>query len=171
MGKYADIRNKRFGKLVVLEDIGLRPHVEGHSRRWYRCQCDCGNEKEVMGNSLKSNHTVSCGQCNMSSLGEYQIANLLDNNDIFYQHDYCLAELYQETGRKLRFDFILYEDDLITPKRFIEFDGRQHIAGPEAIWSQSDPLEIIQERDNIKVPDAFSFSAISFNLLVNDTWI
>lgn len=140
----------RFGKLVVLEDIGLRPHVEGHSRRWYRCQCDCGNEKEVMGNSLKSNHTVSCGQCNMSSLGEYQIANLLDSNDIFYQHDYCFMELYRETGRKLRFDFILYEDDLITPKRFIEFDGRQHIAGPEAIWSQSDPLEIIQERDNIK---------------------
>ena len=59
-------------------------------------------------------------------------------------------ELYRETGRKLRFDFILYEEDLITPKRFIEFDGRQHIAGPEAIWSQSDPLEIIQERDNIK---------------------
>jgi hypothetical protein len=32
----------------------------------------------------------------------------------------------------------------------IEFDGRQHTNGPEAIWSQSDSLEIIQERDAIK---------------------
>jgi hypothetical protein len=32
----------------------------------------------------------------------------------------------------------------------IEFDGRQHSKGPEAIWSESDSLELIQERDNIK---------------------
>ena len=141
--------NTRFGKLVVIEDIGFREQVKGHNRRWYRCKCDCGNEKEVMGNMLKSGQVSSCGHC-LSSLGEYQIAQLLDENNIFYQQDIVLPELYQETGRRLRFDFILYADDLLTPIRMIEFDGRQHTAGPEAIWSNSDSLEVIQERDNIK---------------------
>lgn len=139
----------RFGKLTVVEDIGFRKQVEGHNRRWYKCLCDCGNEKEVMGNMLKSGQISSCGKC-LTSLGEYQISQLLDKNNIFYQQDIVLPELYKETGRRLRFDFILYDDDLITPIRMIEFDGRQHIQGPESIWSNSDSLETITERDNIK---------------------
>lgn len=139
----------KFGKLTVIEDLGMRQQVEGHNRRWYKCQCDCGEIKEVMGNLLKQGQTQSCGKC-ISSLGEHQISLLLDNNNIFYQQDIVLPELYQETGRRLRFDFIIYNDDLITPLRMIEFDGRQHTKGPEAIWSKSDSLEIIQERDKIK---------------------
>jgi hypothetical protein len=27
----------RFGKLVVLEEVGLRPYSEGHNRMWYKC--------------------------------------------------------------------------------------------------------------------------------------
>lgn len=139
----------RFGKLTVIEDIGFRKQVEGHNRRWYKCLCDCGNEKEIMGNMLKSGQVSSCGKC-LTSLGEYQISQLLDKNNIFYQQDIVLPELYKETGRRLRFDFILYDDDLTTPIRMIEFDGRQHIQGPESIWSNSDSLETITERDNIK---------------------
>lgn len=133
----------------MIEDIGFRKQVDGHNRRWYKCQCDCGNTKEVMGNMLKSKQISSCGKC-LSSLGEYQIAQLLSQTNIFYQQDIVLPELYQETGRRLRFDFILYDNDLTTPIRMIEFDGRQHTEGPEAIWSNSDPLETIQERDKIK---------------------
>lgn len=62
----------------------MRPQVKGHNRRWYLCQCDCGNTKEVMGNILKQGQISSCGQCNMRSIGEYQIAKLLDDNNIFY---------------------------------------------------------------------------------------
>lgn len=57
----------------------------------------------------------------------------------------------QETGRRLRFDFIIYDETFTTPIRFIEFDGRQHITGPEnPVWENADPLEKIQERDKIK---------------------
>ena len=60
-------------------------------------------------------------------------------------------ELFNETGRRLRFDFIIYDSTFTKPLRFIEFDGRQHTTGPEnPIWIKSDPLEKIQERDNIK---------------------
>ena len=44
---------ERYGKLTVIEDLGFREHVPGHNRRWYKCRCDCGCEKEVMGNMLK----------------------------------------------------------------------------------------------------------------------
>jgi len=102
-----------------------------------------------MGNLLKQGQTSSCGKC-MPSLGEYQIQQLLDNNKIPYLYDITLPEMVQETGRKLRFDFIIYNEEFTIPIRFVEFDGRQHTQGPEAIWSQSDPLEVIQERDQVK---------------------
>lgn len=140
----------RFEKLTVIEDLGFKKQVEGHNRRWYRCQCDCGNFKDVMANQLKNGYSSSCGKC-MSSKGEYQIMKIFDENNIFYQHDIGFASLKKETGKNLRFDFILYEDkEYTTPIRMIEFDGRQHTSGPEAIWSKSDPLEIIQERDELK---------------------
>ena len=127
----------------------MRPQVEGHNRRWYKCQCDCGEIKEVMGNLLKQGQTQSCGKC-ISSLGEYQIQQILDDNNINYYYDSPLPELVKETGRRLRFDFIIYDNNFEKPIRFIEFDGRQHIRGPEAGWSNSDSLETIQERDEIK---------------------
>lgn len=43
----------KFGKLTVIEDLGFREQVKGHNRRWYKCQCDCGNIHEVQGNTLK----------------------------------------------------------------------------------------------------------------------
>lgn len=139
-----------FGKLTVIEDLGYLQHVEGHRRRWYKCLCECGKYKNVMGNSLKNGHTISCGECHMRSRGEYEIEQILLANNILYQNDVPFVELYKETGRKLRFDFIIYDSNN-NPIRFIEFDGRQHTLGPDTeLWSNSDPLETIQERDNIK---------------------
>ena len=139
----------RFGKLVVIEDLGFREYSEGHKRRWYKCQCDCGEVKEVNGNLLKQGQVHSCGNC-IASLGEYQIQQILNYNNINYCYDVQLPELTKETGRRLRFDFIIYDSDFEKPIRFVEFDGRQHFSGPEANWSNSDSLEKIQERDEIK---------------------
>ena len=140
----------KFNKLTVLEAIGYKPQYKGatKNRMWYKCQCDCGNIIEISGNALNNNR-ASCGKC-MSSLGEYQIQQILDDNNINYYYDSPLPELIKETGRRLRFDFIIYDDNFEKPIRFIEFDGRQHIRGPEAGWSNSDSLETIQERDEIK---------------------
>lgn len=140
----------RFGKLTVVQDIGFRKQTATKSRRWYLCQCDCGNEKEVMGNMLKSGQVSSCGKCNFNSMGEFEIEQLLQKNNINYQHDIVWPELFLETGRRLRFDFIIFDEDYKTPLRFVEFDGRQHVSGPESTWSNSSSLEKIQERDNIK---------------------
>lgn len=139
----------KFGKLTVIEDLGMREQVPGHNRRWYKCLCDCGNIHEVQGNMLKQRQVISCGKC-LTSKGEFIISQLLDQNNIIYNHDTQIPELTEQCGRKLRFDFIIYKDNKIS--RIIEFDGRQHIKGPDTnYWGHStDTLETIQEKDNIK---------------------
>lgn len=57
-GKVKDLTGKRFGRLVVLENIGRKtksPNV------YWKCQCDCGNIKDVRGDYLRNGGTSSCG--------------------------------------------------------------------------------------------------------------
>lgn len=138
----------KFGKLTVLEDIGFKEHVKNHNRRWYKCQCDCGKIKEVMGNSLKTGYVSSCGDC-ISSKGENIIYNILQKNNINFVHDKVYPLLFEKTKRRLRFDFAIYENNNLV--RVIEFDGRQHIEGMiGGNWSHNSSLQEIQERDFIK---------------------
>jgi hypothetical protein len=140
----------RFGKLVVIEDIGFKTHVKGHKRRFYRCQCDCGNICEASGNQLKGNNKKSCGTCE-GSIGELNIQQLLKDNHITFDYDKPLQDFINATGRRLRFDFILYDENK-NISRIIEFDGRQHVTGPDTnYWGHStDTLKQIQEKDRLK---------------------
>ena len=56
--------NKKFGRLTVV-GYGLRKY-------YYKCVCDCGNEKEIKGNSLRSGGSKSCG-CLASELSREQL--------------------------------------------------------------------------------------------------
>jgi len=51
-----DLTGKRFGRLVVLG-------IDGHhdKRRWWTCQCDCGNVVTLSTNRLTALETKSCG--------------------------------------------------------------------------------------------------------------
>lgn len=49
---------QRFGQLVVIEYYGKKG--KGHKKH-YLCRCDCGNEKVVCVDNLRSGHTLSCG--------------------------------------------------------------------------------------------------------------
>lgn len=141
----------RFGKLIVIKDIGFKQQIKGHNRRWYLCECDCGKQKEVMGNLLKNGQVSSCGQCNMNSIGEQKIKQILDDHNICYQYDTVFPELYNETNRRLRFDFIIY-NKLNELECFIEFDGRQHYDGLDTnYWGHTnETIKTIQEKDEIK---------------------
>ena len=50
-----DLIGQRFGKLVVVE----LHHID--VKRYWLCQCDCGNTTIVKTNQLTSGHTKSCG--------------------------------------------------------------------------------------------------------------
>ena len=152
MSKQATIPiNTRFGKLIVIEDLGFKPQYSGakKNRRWYKCKCDCGNVVEASGNLLKNGHKVSCG-C-ITSKGEMIVEQLLKDNNCIYNHDVVLQEFLKETGHRYRFDFIVYNNDS-SIKYIIEVDGRQHYTGPDTNYWNKNPqtLEEIKEHELLK---------------------
>lgn len=52
---------KRFGYLTVEERVSSYVSPNGTKTVRWKCLCDCGNPKDVNGNSLKSGSTISCG--------------------------------------------------------------------------------------------------------------
>lgn len=57
MGKFIDLTQQRFGRLVVVERAGATKHK---SALWL-CRCDCGQTVLLSSNVLRTNHTRSCG--------------------------------------------------------------------------------------------------------------
>ena len=51
---------KRFGKWVVLEETSKKNISR---QKYYLCQCDCGDQIEVIGSSLRSGKSSSCQKC------------------------------------------------------------------------------------------------------------
>lgn len=140
--------NTRFGSLIVIEDLGYRKCLSrDKNERWSLCQCDCGNKIEVRNNNLKSGAQISCG-C-IKSYGERIIADILRKNNINFAQQYTFLDLRSENGRLLRFDFAIFDEEGKLYE-LIEFDGRQHFYGPEGNWSNSDSLESIRARDELK---------------------
>lgn len=137
-----------YGYLEVIEDLGFRTQTRGFRESWYRCRCNnCGNENfETNGNNLQTGMTTSCGCIN--SRGEKLITQILQQNNINFATQYTFDDLLSDKGYPLRFDFAIFKDNKLD--FLIEFDGRQHFKGPDAKWSQSDNLETIQYRDNLK---------------------
>lgn len=104
-----DIINNR----EIIDYIGPK-YSDGHY--YYKCKCLlCNREYEVLGQALK--RTFSCG-C-QKSLGEYNIIQILEKNNIFYIKEYCFPHSL------LRFDFALFDKQKHI-YRLIEFDGEQH---------------------------------------------
>ena len=57
MAKFKDRTGERYGRLLVVEHYG-KDHTGKHL---WKCVCDCGNEKIVVGDNLSSGKSNSCG--------------------------------------------------------------------------------------------------------------
>lgn len=57
MGRFENLKGKRYGKLVVVE----RADDDNRGKVRWRCLCDCGHEIFVNAYNLKNGHTKSCG--------------------------------------------------------------------------------------------------------------
>lgn len=60
MSYLEDLRGKRFGRLVVIDKADC-PDGMQKKRRYWKCLCDCGNEKIASTKLLKAGLTKSCG--------------------------------------------------------------------------------------------------------------
>jgi len=61
----------------------------------------------------------------LSSNGEVKIHNILTDYDIPFEEEYEFDDLISSSGRHLRFDFAIFDDDGEL-ECLIEFNGRQH---------------------------------------------
>lgn len=127
---------KRYGKLVVTEYAFSK-----NQKRYWKCQCDCGNIAYVTTDHLHSGHSQSCG-CIKSQKVEY-ITRLLTELEVQYKTEYSFEDLLDQ--KILRFDFAVLEPSL----KLIEFDGEQHFNASEG-WGGQDKLNYIQTHDEMK---------------------
>lgn len=110
-----DISGKIFGKWQVLYKTDKRN--AGGVIYWH-CKCECGQEKDVLGTSLRSGRSLSCGLHSNISKGNVKIADLLDEANIQYTTEQKF--LTCKDKKELPFDFFVNDEYLI------EYDGQQH---------------------------------------------
>lgn len=135
---YKNLKGLKFGKLTALQPTTMK---DGSHMYWL-CLCDCGNTKEVASNHLQRGEVQSCG-CIKTSIGEANIKQILDNNNINYLKEYSFSDL--KNKKVLRFDFAIIENEQVI--RLIEFDGIQHFQEQEYFTHN---LTETQKNDNIK---------------------
>lgn len=110
-----DLTGKIFGKWTVIESTNKR--ASNGSIYWH-CVCECGNEKDVLAQSLISGKSLSCGEHSNISKGNSKIIEILNNNNINYEIEKKFSSCRDK--KKLPFDFY------INNKYLIEYDGEQH---------------------------------------------
>lgn len=110
-----DITNQVFGKWTALYKTNKRN--TGGVIYWH-CKCECGNEKDVLGTSLRQGLSLSCGLHSNISKGNAKIADILDENNIFYE----IEKKFNTCKDKTYLPFDFYVDN----KYLIEYDGIQH---------------------------------------------
>lgn len=130
----------KFGYLTVLE----RTKTSNHGY-YYLCECECGSKTEILGYSLTSGNTISCG-C-IKSKGEEKIAKILSQNNIIFEREKTFESCKDKN--KLRFDFFIP-----VLNRLIEYDGIQHFKKTNTCFDRI-PLEERRRKDNIKTSYAF----------------
>lgn len=117
MGKFIDMTGQVFGRLTVLKKVG---NINGKAT--WLCECECGSQTVVRGDSLRTGNTQSCG-C-VRSMGENIISSLLTENNVKFQKEYSFNDLRGINGGLLRFDFAVFKNNKLS--HLIEFDGVQH---------------------------------------------
>jgi len=107
-----DLTGQIFGKWVVL---GKSNKKALNGSIYWRCRCECGNEKDVLGQSLREEKSLSCGNHSNISKGNEKIAQILKQNNIKYETEKIFNSCKDK--RSLPFDF--YIDN----RYLIEYDG------------------------------------------------
>jgi len=97
-------------------------------------------------------HLRFCTGVEQGSFGEVAVKHILNSMNIQYSFNTPFCKLKKETGRNLRFDFIIFEWDgsgINDDPIFIEYNGAQHFKSVKW-WGGDEDLKKRQKRDQIK---------------------
>ena len=110
--KIGDIINNK--QIIALN--GYEQHNKINHNHYYRCKCLlCGREYDALSQTLEKSFGCGC----QKSIGENNIKQILDNNNIQYIRQYIFPD------SSYRFDFAILNNNKEVI-RLIEFDGQQH---------------------------------------------
>jgi len=95
MGKNYDMIGKTFNRLTVLEYMYTKNH-----KKYYKCQCICGNVTTVQGICLRNGHTKSCG-CIHSETSKKNVYNSLikHKNEYYVNGDECYFTVMDKNNK------------------------------------------------------------------------
>lgn len=77
MPRLIDLSGKRFGRLQVIRRAGTH---ECGLPTWL-CRCDCGSEKEILGQNLRLGESNSCGCLQRELMGERSSARFAEHGE------------------------------------------------------------------------------------------
>lgn len=80
MCKKVTMLGKKFGRLLVVGEAVHRKHGQ---LQWH-CVCECGNKKPVIGHSLRSGRTQSCGCLCREKTREARKRDIIDRKGLKY---------------------------------------------------------------------------------------
>ena len=95
MARYTDITGQKFGRWTVMNITDKR--TKNRTIIWH-CKCECGNEKDVDGYTLKSGQSKSCGCLNRELAAERCRATRIDLTGQRFGKLVALFPIYSENG-------------------------------------------------------------------------
>ena len=98
-----DLTGMRFGRLVVIEQAEDYIDPQGYHRTQWKCKCDCDNIITIVGQSLKSGATKSCG-CYMRDEASKRTPLLKKKYNTYDLETYDYGVGYTEKGEEFWFD-------------------------------------------------------------------
>lgn len=109
----------------------------------WECLCKrCGNTFITTGSRIRREEVCSCG-C-LQSKNESVIAALLREHNITFVQQYSFPDLDGVGGRKLRFDFAIFNGNELS--HLIEYNGMQHYIKPDGDWGDNYEITITHDR-------------------------
>lgn len=93
MARYVDITGQKFGRWTVMNITDKR--TKNRTIIWH-CKCECGNEKDVDGYTLKSGQSKSCGCLNKELAAERGRQGRIDLTGQRFGKLVALAPIYSE---------------------------------------------------------------------------
>ena len=93
MGKFIDLTGKTFNRLTVLYKTDKK---QGNDWIWH-CKCECGNECDIVGASIRANRTKSCG-CLKQEKDKMPKGNVKDEIGNKYGHLTVIARAGSSEG-------------------------------------------------------------------------
>lgn len=87
MSSFKNLIGSRFGRLTVVDLADDYVDPRGRHRKRYKCVCDCGNEKIIIGESLSRGLTLSCGCLQKERASDSRTTHGLTNSRLY--HVWC----------------------------------------------------------------------------------